>query len=190
MDPAQLNYLKKTLISLFIIYTLGVTIYPNLTLILHIPSVQQTGSFDRSFGGFTNQAFFQIGQLGSILAIRNTWNMFSVIDRSVWTVMITGVNIDGSKTILPLNYSSNSPFWENDFSNFREAKLFQNLYGNQFFQSQYADYLCSQFPQMKANLSQIEFDSYSQKIPSPQTGSEYKKEEFTLFQTNSYSCRN
>jgi hypothetical protein len=80
------------------------------------------------------------------LGLDNRWEMFGRLSRYDWRLRVEALDADGRARLLPLPLQGERTLAQRAFFDFRDAKLYLNLYGNAPLRAAYAAALCRRFP--------------------------------------------
>lgn len=174
MNQISGSKLQTILINLFILLSTWVMITTNLNLQApkFYPSLYPPNNPDHiisKINWYLDRFHWSINRIGWIVGLKNYWRMFSPVDRFNWYMIFTAVYQNGQEEKLPLPHQTPRSSLQRNFTDYREAKFFLNIYLNKSAQSYYADYLCRSFQDSNNPINWIKINLRSQNILSPQT---------------------
>lgn len=157
--------LRKTLISAFIILNLSTVIYMNRPILVDTKIKE---SFSAMASWRIEYAGWMIARYAHLVGLDNRWQMFGQQSRFQWWYVIKAKYKNNEERVLPLAMQSERTFWENFLFDFKEAKIYLNLYTRPDFREVYAHYLGRQFPELEGSpVTSVIYELHWRNILSP-----------------------
>jgi hypothetical protein len=161
----QTGRLKKAIISLFVVLSLGTVLYMNRPAAL---AMSPDAAYPVVLGDWIVQEY------AFLAGLNNQWQMFGRQSRFNWWYVIKARYADGTDQVLPLPLQSERGFFQSMLFDFKEVKLQLNLYPRPEAREAYAYYLARQYPLRDgAPISWIIFDLQWQMLLSREDASRY-----------------
>ncbi|MCB0343955.1 MAG: hypothetical protein KDD66_02510 [Bdellovibrionales bacterium] len=192
--------LRKGLISLFIVFVLGMQVRANvLPPLVNASAVVTSGSAATPRTANPTSAFdarwryvvWQLDRLSWFLGLATHWRMFAPPPKSHWYYSVWAVMEDGSQKWIQLENQGERSWPQRQFFDFREVKFHLNIYNREEPLNAFAQHLCRKQTNKGWKLRSVRIAMISRPVLSPREafrqGKYYGPETVTDFGT--YQCR-
>jgi hypothetical protein len=140
---------KKIAIVFFLLFNTGMVLRANRIA----APVRESSFFKKVFGVwdslppvFNRTLDWYVSWYSHLNGTDLTAVMFSTVSPRDWKLWITAKYANGEEVVLPLARQSPRTFMQRTFSDNKEVKFHNNIYGDSFGRQKYAYYLCRQYP--------------------------------------------
>lgn len=162
--------LKRAALSLFIALNLGTV------LLINLPPEFVRGGIERMASGLSpagghrlRHGDWLMRRYAHTVGLDNAWQMFGWQPRHHWWYVIKGRYENGREVVLPLPMQSQRSLAEQLFWDFKDAKIYLNLYRQPEWRQAFAYHLCRQHPVHEgAPIRAIVFELHWRAILEPE----------------------
>lgn len=161
-----MSSVRKTLISAFVILNVSTVLYMNRPVVVDAKIKE---NFPARLNWGIEYGGWLIARYAHVVGLDNRWQMFGQQSRFQWWYVIKANYENDKERVLPLAMQSERTFWEDFLFDFKEAKLYLNLYTRPDFRETYARYLSRQFATFEgAPVTSIVYELHWRNILNPQ----------------------
>ena len=147
-DDQPLSVAKRIVLSLFIVLNLFTVLFMNAPPALGratAETVDQSLPPDVAYGALYGA--WLVRWSAYLVGLDSQWQMFGLQPRFHWWYVIKGRYANGEEVVLPLPMQSERSFGQRFLWDFKDAKIYLNLYRRSDWRQAFAYYLCRQHPE-------------------------------------------